>query len=50
MQKMQELLLAHKEKVFQDNESEVRKRWNFEDAVSITDPLTTQVSIGIVNG
>lgn len=36
MQKMQELLLASKEKVFQDNEAEVRKRWNYEDAVSIT--------------
>ncbi|XP_048086917.1 pre-mRNA-processing factor 39 isoform X1 [Alosa alosa] len=33
VQKMQELLLASREKVFQDNEAEVRKRWTFEDAI-----------------
>ena len=32
---MQELLLAGREKIFQENEAEVRKRWTFEDAVSI---------------
>ncbi|KAL0973872.1 hypothetical protein UPYG_G00212260 [Umbra pygmaea] len=31
--KMRELLLARREKVFQDLEGEVRKRWNFEDAI-----------------
>ncbi|KAL2077474.1 hypothetical protein ACEWY4_026978 [Coilia grayii] len=33
VQKMQELLLANREKIFQDNEAEVRKRWTFEDAI-----------------
>lgn len=36
VQKMQELILASTEEVYQQNESEVRKRWNFEDAVSTT--------------
>ncbi|XP_012696307.2 pre-mRNA-processing factor 39 [Clupea harengus] len=33
VQKMQELLLAGREKIFQENEAEVRKRWTFEDAI-----------------
>ncbi|XP_067103516.1 pre-mRNA-processing factor 39 isoform X1 [Osmerus mordax] len=33
MQKMRELALARREKVFQLMEGEVRKRWNFEDAI-----------------
>ncbi|XP_051513882.1 pre-mRNA-processing factor 39-like isoform X2 [Myxocyprinus asiaticus] len=33
VQKMQELLLASREEVYQQNEAEVRKRWNFEDAI-----------------
>ncbi|KAG9346502.1 hypothetical protein JZ751_006813 [Albula glossodonta] len=32
IQKMQELLLAHKQKVYQQTEMEVGKRWNFEEA------------------
>lgn len=36
VQKMQELILASREEVYQQNEAEVRKRWNFEDAVSST--------------
>uniref|UniRef100_A0A672N4Z8 Pre-mRNA-processing factor 39-like n=1 Tax=Sinocyclocheilus grahami TaxID=75366 RepID=A0A672N4Z8_SINGR len=31
--KMQELLLVNREEVYQQNEAEVRKRWNFEDAI-----------------
>uniref|UniRef100_A0A4W5NHB0 Si:ch211-114c17.1 n=1 Tax=Hucho hucho TaxID=62062 RepID=A0A4W5NHB0_9TELE len=31
--KMRELLLARREKVYQDLEGEVRKRWNFEEAI-----------------
>lgn len=34
VQKMQELLSVSREEVYQQNEAEVRKRWNFEDAVS----------------
>ncbi|XP_030621363.1 pre-mRNA-processing factor 39 [Chanos chanos] len=33
IQKMQELLLAGREKIYQQNEAEVRKRWNYEDAI-----------------
>ncbi|XP_072519578.1 pre-mRNA-processing factor 39 [Salminus brasiliensis] len=33
VQKMQELLLASREEVYLQNESEVRKRWNYEDAI-----------------
>ncbi|XP_063046373.1 pre-mRNA-processing factor 39 isoform X2 [Engraulis encrasicolus] len=33
IQKMQELLVAGREKIFQENEAEVRKRWTFEDAI-----------------
>lgn len=33
MQKMQELILAGREETYQQNEAEVRKRWNYEDAV-----------------
>uniref|UniRef100_A0A671KW18 Pre-mRNA-processing factor 39-like n=1 Tax=Sinocyclocheilus anshuiensis TaxID=1608454 RepID=A0A671KW18_9TELE len=33
VQKMQELLLVNREEVYQQNEAEVRKRWNFEDAI-----------------
>ncbi|XP_057205331.1 pre-mRNA-processing factor 39 isoform X1 [Triplophysa rosa] len=33
VQKMQELILASREEVYQQNEAEVRKRWNFEDAI-----------------
>lgn len=31
---MQEVTLARREEMYQQNEAEVRKRWNFEDAVS----------------
>lgn len=32
---MQELVLASREEIFQQNEAEVRKRWNYEDAVRV---------------
>lgn len=35
MQKIREQVLAHRDKVYEDNEGEVRKRWHFEDAVSL---------------
>lgn len=34
MQKIREQVLVHRDQVYQDNEGEVRKRWQFEDAVS----------------
>lgn len=34
MQKIREQVLIRRDKVYQDNEGEVRKRWHFEDAVS----------------
>lgn len=34
MQKIREQVLLRRDKVYQDNEGEVRKRWHFEDAVS----------------
>lgn len=34
MQKIREHVLLHRDKVYEDNEEEVRKRWNFEEAVS----------------
>lgn len=34
MQKIREQVLVRRDKVYQDNEGEVRKRWHFEDAVS----------------
>lgn len=33
VKKMQELLLVSREQVYQQNEAEVRKRWNFEEAI-----------------
>uniref|UniRef100_A0A7N9AZP4 Pre-mRNA-processing factor 39-like n=1 Tax=Mastacembelus armatus TaxID=205130 RepID=A0A7N9AZP4_9TELE len=33
MQKIREQVLIHRDKVYQDNEGEVRKRWHFEDAI-----------------
>ncbi|XP_048032967.1 pre-mRNA-processing factor 39 isoform X3 [Megalobrama amblycephala] len=33
VQKMQELLLISREELYQQNEAEVRKRWNYEDAI-----------------
>ncbi|KAF4104925.1 pre-mRNA-processing factor 39 isoform X1 [Onychostoma macrolepis] len=33
VQKMQELLMVSREELYQQNEAEVRKRWNFEDAI-----------------
>ncbi|KAF3838520.1 hypothetical protein F7725_010288 [Dissostichus mawsoni] len=33
MQKIREQVLIRRDKVYQDNEGEVRKRWNFEDAI-----------------
>ncbi len=36
MQKMQDLLMFSREELYQQNEAEVRKRWNFEDAVSFS--------------
>lgn len=36
MQKIREQVLLHRDKVYQDNEGEVRKRWHFEDAVSLS--------------
>ncbi|XP_032384131.1 pre-mRNA-processing factor 39 isoform X1 [Etheostoma spectabile] len=33
MQKIREQVLVCRDKVYQDNEGEVRKRWNFEDAI-----------------
>ncbi|XP_017545618.1 pre-mRNA-processing factor 39 isoform X2 [Pygocentrus nattereri] len=33
MQKMQELLLASREQMYLQNESEVRKRWNYEEGI-----------------
>lgn len=35
MQKIKEQVLLRRDKVYQDNEGEVRKRWHFEDAVSL---------------
>lgn len=35
MQKMRELVLAGREEMHQQNEAEVRKRWNYEDAVRL---------------
>lgn len=35
MQKIRERVLAVRDKVYQENEEEVRKRWHFEEAVSI---------------
>lgn len=35
MQKIREQVLLRRDKVYQDNEGEVRNRWNFEDAVSL---------------
>lgn len=35
MQKIREQVLLRRDKVYQDNECEVRNRWNFEDAVSL---------------
>lgn len=34
MQKIRDQVLVNRDKVYQDNEGEVRKRWHFEDAVS----------------
>lgn len=34
MQKIREQVLIRRDKVYQDNEGEVRQRWHFEDAVS----------------
>lgn len=34
MQKIREQVLVRRDKVYQDNEGEVRKRWHYEDAVS----------------
>ncbi len=34
MQKIREQVLVCRDKVYKDNEEEVRKRWHFEDAVS----------------
>lgn len=36
MQKIREQVLLRRDKVYQDNEGEVRKRWHFEDAVSFS--------------
>ncbi|KAF0039795.1 hypothetical protein F2P81_008030 [Scophthalmus maximus] len=33
MQKIREQVLVRRDKVYQDNEGEVRQRWNFEDAI-----------------
>uniref|UniRef100_A0A8C6NL53 Pre-mRNA-processing factor 39-like n=4 Tax=Nothobranchius furzeri TaxID=105023 RepID=A0A8C6NL53_NOTFU len=33
MQKIREQALLHRDKVYQDNEAEVRKRWHFEEAI-----------------
>ncbi|MCJ8734250.1 hypothetical protein PDJAM_G00233300 [Pangasius djambal] len=33
VQKMQEMILASREEMYQQNEAEVRKRWNYEDAI-----------------
>ncbi|KAF7707505.1 pre-mRNA-processing factor 39 [Silurus meridionalis] len=33
VQKMQELILASREEAYQQNEAEVRKRWNYEDGI-----------------
>ncbi|XP_017329710.1 pre-mRNA-processing factor 39 [Ictalurus punctatus] len=33
VQKMLELILARREEMYQQNEAEVRKRWNYEDAI-----------------
>lgn len=33
VQKMQELLLVSREEVYQQNEAEVRKRWNYEESI-----------------
>ncbi|XP_034399828.1 pre-mRNA-processing factor 39 isoform X1 [Cyclopterus lumpus] len=33
MQKMREQVLVRRDKVYQDNEGEVRKRWHYEDAI-----------------
>ncbi|KAM9850353.1 pre-mRNA-processing factor 39 isoform 2-T2 [Aulostomus maculatus] len=33
MQKIRDQVLVHRDKVYQENEGEVRKRWHFEDAI-----------------
>ncbi len=43
MQKMQELLMVSREGLYQQNEAEVRKRWNFEDAVSFSERCFIEV-------
>lgn len=37
MQKIREQVLLRRDKVYQENEGEVRNRWNFEDAVSFNE-------------
>lgn len=43
MQKIREQVLLRRDKVYQDNEGEVRKRWHFEDAVSFSSYSTLLV-------
>lgn len=45
MQKIREQVLVRRDKVYQDNEGEVRKRWHFEDAVSSSYPLLPSVNL-----
>lgn len=53
MQKIREQVLLRRDKVYQDNEGEVRNRWNFEDAVSFDEQKNktkqnTKVQFGTV--
>lgn len=45
MQKIREQVLLRRDKVYQDNEGEVRNRWNFEDAVSLDFAILRVTSI-----
>lgn len=36
---MQEVVLASREEMYQQNEAEVRNRWSYEDAVSVCKSL-----------
>uniref|UniRef100_A0A3Q4GB55 Pre-mRNA-processing factor 39-like n=1 Tax=Neolamprologus brichardi TaxID=32507 RepID=A0A3Q4GB55_NEOBR len=45
MQKIREQVLLRRDKVYQDNEGEVRKRWHFEDAVNPNQATTEESEV-----
>uniref|UniRef100_A0A3B4GBM1 Pre-mRNA-processing factor 39-like n=1 Tax=Pundamilia nyererei TaxID=303518 RepID=A0A3B4GBM1_9CICH len=45
MQKIREQVLLRRDKVYQDNEGEVRKRWHFEDAVNPNQAITEESEV-----